>query len=181
MTNSPPLVIDACVLLNLLATDRFEDILVYLEREILVCSIVSDEVYYLKSYDKPGERGLIKIQPYIDIGILLNCHIEDSEVELLVNLSSQLDEGEAMSLAIAISREFDIATDDKKALRVFREAGGDEIKIHSTLSLIRDWAESRNISEVDLQHILKRIKEMANYIPRKTDSNYLWWDKMISD
>jgi predicted nucleic acid-binding protein len=180
MNLPPPLILDACVLLNLLATDQINEILLAQAREILVCDLVSSESYYLKSLDGSDEKILVNLEPLFTCSLIGTCEFEnDSETDLFVNLAAQLDDGEAKSIAIALSRRFAIATDDKKARRVIADASSG-IELNSSLGLVRAWAEANAIGVSEVKNALERIQRMANYFPHSADQNYDWWKQMIS-
>ncbi len=174
------MILDACVLLNLLATDRVKSILECQEREILICDLVRSETYFLKAQDGSDDKILINLDTLIGDSTIGTCDLEnDTETDLFVNLAAQLDDGEAKSMAICLSRQFAIATDDKKARRLITEAGGASM-LHSSLELVRTWSELNRISSLEVRQVLLRIKTMANYFPNRSDANYDWWNSKIS-
>ena len=176
MTSSREQILDACVLINLLASGEIEDILRVAGRDSLVCSAVEKESIYLRTGDPHTPLELIELKPLIDSGLLTVCQIEgDQEAQLYVDYASALDDGEAMSLAIALSRDFVLATDERKARRLFLEAAGDQKRLTSTTALVRHWAEAERIPADRVKTALTRIEERARYQPPTTDANYKWW------
>ena len=170
-----PQILDACVLINLLASDEIEAILEISARQTFICSVVQRESLYLRTEDPQTPRIQVDLQPLIDSGLLTLCFAEaDEEVELYVHYSSLLDDGEAMSLAIALSRGYLLATDERKARRLFLEASGDPIRLTSTSSLLRRWAEDHR-TPASLKECLVKIERRARYQPPSTDENYQWW------
>src|SRR5580700_7033878 len=105
---------DACVLINLLASGRFEDIANGCGFRFAIASIVTQEALFLRA-DDGGEHKQIDLQPFIGSGILEVLTVE-SEAEKLrfIEMTLDLDDGEAESIAIAEARSFALATDDKK-------------------------------------------------------------------
>lgn len=176
MANHKNLIIDACVLINILASGMIERILKIASQEANICVLVQNESIFLRNEADLTESIPIDIQPYIDSKLIKICGLEtDKEQELFVNLAAKLDDGEAMSLAIALSREWDVATDDKKARRIFLENAQKEQKLASTSLLIKDWAEAENISEREIKNILSKIEKSARFHPAGSDANYQWW------
>lgn len=176
MTSSLGQILDACVLINLLASGEIEGILRVAARDSLVCSAVEQESIYLRTGDPNAPRELIELRPLIDSGLLKVCRIEgEREAQLYVDYASVLDDGEAMSLAIALSRELVLATDERKARRLFSEAAGDQQRLISTSALVRHWAEAERIPADRVKAALTRIEERARYQPPTTDANYKWW------
>ena len=69
-----------------------------------------------------NENESVDIDDLISRDVIQICNCDNAEEqELFVNLAASLDDGEAMSLAIALSRNWHLATDDKKARRIFKE------------------------------------------------------------
>ena len=60
---------DACVLINLLASGRFEEIASGCGLSFAIASVVSRESMYLHNVDS-GERETIDLKPLIEKGIL---------------------------------------------------------------------------------------------------------------
>lgn len=176
MTTSRVQILDACVIINLLAGGEIEGVLAAAARESVICSAVQKESIYLRTDDPHTPLELIRLDPLIDSGTLTICHIEgDEEARLYVDYASQLDDGEAMSVAIALSRGFVLATDERKARRLFLEAAGDARRLTSTTELVRRWAESERVSAPRLKEALLRIEGRARYQPPASDANYQWW------
>lgn len=180
MTNRNNLIIDACVLINLLASGVIEQILRIAAQDLNICILVRNESIFLRNEADLTELIPIDIQPYIDNGLINICDLEtDEEQELFVNLAAKLDDGEAMSIAIALSRSWDVATDDKKARRIFLENVQTNQELTSTSSLIRQWVETENISENEVKSILLKIEKSARFYPAGSDANYQWWTDIL--
>lgn len=168
-------ILDACVLINLLASDEIETILRVSGRQSLICSVVQSESIYLRTEDPKAPEEHVDLRPLINSGLLVVCSAEtDEEVELYVDYASVLDDGEAMSLAIALSRDYLLATDERKARRLFLETSGDPMRLISTSSLLRMWGEDQNSPGL-LKQCLLKIERRARYQPPTTDENYQWW------
>jgi predicted nucleic acid-binding protein len=169
-------ILDACVLINLLASGEVEGILRAVARDTLICTAVEGESIYLRTEDPKAPLEPIELGPLIDSGLLTVCHIEGAqEAEFYVDYASELDDGEAMSLAIAISRGFTLATDERKARRLFTEAAPDTQRLTTTSELLRRWAETETLPPDRLKIALLNIERRARYQPPPTDPNYQWW------
>jgi predicted nucleic acid-binding protein len=143
----------------------------------MVCSAVSEESLYLRPLEAQGQPEHVDLQPLITTGVLTPCQIEGSaEEDLYVNYALELDDGEAMSLAIAQSRHLVLATDEKKARRIARE-NVPQLSIISTAEIIRAWAEGRNPSDVTIA--LNSILTRARFRPADSDPLAPWWNKML--
>jgi predicted nucleic acid-binding protein len=173
-------ILDACVLINLLASGEVEGILRAAMRDSFICTAVEGESIYLRTDDPKAPLEHIDLRPLIGSGLLTVCAIEGStEAELYVDYASALDDGEAMSLAIALSRNLVLATDERKARRLFLEAVGDGARLTSTSELLRHWAEADGIPADRLKTALLRIEKRARYQPPASDANYQWWADAI--
>jgi predicted nucleic acid-binding protein len=168
-------VLDTCVLINLVATGQVEDILASMARSV-VCAAVQKESLYLRSNDPAVSREPVSLDALIAAGLLQPVDVtEGPEEELYVQHASRLDDGEAMSLAIAQSRGFHLATDDRKGRRLFMEAVGDRSRLLSTAGILREWAECRNVSKHKLREAIIAVVNRAKFTPAEADPDYKWW------
>jgi predicted nucleic acid-binding protein len=176
VTSPRPQILDACVLINLLASGEIEGILRAASRDSLITSAVEGESIYLRTDDPKVPTEHIDLRPLLDSGLLTKCHVEgDAEEQMYVDYAASLDDGEAMSLAIALSRGYILATDERKARRLFLEASGDQSRLASTAELVRGWAEKEVVLADRLKAALQNIERRARYRPPVTDGNYGWW------
>lgn len=175
------LIIDACVLLNLFATGIVQEILSLIAQNSIVCVLVNEESFYLRKEDDQNEIESIEIEDLISQGIVQLCDFENAEEQnLFVNLAAELDDGEAMSIAIALSRKWHLATDDKKARRIFTENAQNNNLLVSTSDLIKEWTENENVDDVTIKAILLKIERKASFHPPKADINLQWWNDILS-
>jgi len=161
----------------MLASGEFDGITDSKSWDFAVCSKVREESIFLRP-DDPGILALeiISLDEYFDSGRLRILAIEGEEEETLyVNYAAELDDGEATSLALAESRELVLATDDRKARRLFVENVDAKHRLLSTSELLRDWAHSHAVSRERLRLALHRIMNRARYTPNRSDSNFMWW------
>lgn len=169
-------VIDACVLINLLAGGEVEGILRAATRDSLVCSAVERESIYLRTEDPKTPVELIDLGPLIASGLFIPCRVEGAqESELYVDYAGVLDDGEAMSLAIALSRGYVLATDERKARRLFLESGADPRRLTSTSEMIRRWVASEAVPPERVKAVLLQVERRARYQPPADDVNRQWW------
>ena len=142
-----------------------------------MCDLVIHESFFLRDDLNPEERLQVDLGPYLADGVLQLCELSnDSETEMFVDLAVALDDGEAKSLAIALSRGLAVVTDDRKARRIFVEMGGQPANLLSTADVIRTWAGEANISKETLKIALNRVQIRSRFIPRSTDPNHYWWE-----
>lgn len=173
----PTILLDTCALINLLASSEIESILSASASEIMICAAVEKESLYLRS-DDPNDTSLapIQIDGFMRAGVFSICDIDGgAEETLYVDYASQLDDGEAMSLAIANARDYRLATDDRKARRIYLESVRAKNRLISTSDLIRRWAERKAVSAIRLKSVLLSIQRRANFVPTRSDANFAWW------
>lgn len=173
--------LDACCLLNLFATGCVEQILETLPYRFAVARYVAEEeVLEIDSLE--GETVRVPLQPQID-RLVETGQLELLEVSTLeekreiVRFAMELDDGEAHTLALAVTREAQVATDDKKAIRVFHDAG--PARCLRTSDLLFEWAESENTGGPELQRIVRAIARRASFIPPKSDPHFARWMALL--
>lgn len=170
---------DACVLINLLASGRFEDIAIGCSFRFAIASLVAQEALFLRNAE-PEEREKINLQQFIEHQTLEILTVE-SEAEKLryIELALELDDGEAESMAIAEARGLSLATDDKKARNIIQRRGM-RIELWSTCGLLRHWQGKCAIPDNDLRRVLANISSRAKYQPKSGHPDFEWWAKILS-
>src|SRR6266851_3744508 len=113
------IIFDTSVALNLLATGVGLSVIESLEVNCFMCPAVVDETIYIRSDDPSQPREAVSIDAWIPSGAVKVINpAGDLEEELYVQFAADLDDGEAMSLAICRARGYTLATDDRKARRI---------------------------------------------------------------
>ena len=118
------IILDACCIISLYASKRIEEILNTIPKSVCVAAYVKNEEV-LKTYDVSSDtEEVVDLQSLIDRGVLILVELDlETEADTWVNLATVLDDGEAVTGAIAFHRNWAIATDDRAAIRLFeREA-----------------------------------------------------------
>ena len=176
------LILDASCLLNLYATGtgRLIEIAAALPWRLAVVDYVMDrEALYVRTTGANAEEDTVPVDlsPLIDAGLLMVLRLENPrEQGSFVELAALLDDGEAVTGAIALNRGHAVAIDDRKARRVLGEhAPG--MRLVSTLELMRQWSESVPVQEVS--DALRAMQHKARYIPGQRDPLYSWWRDMM--
>jgi hypothetical protein len=176
--------LDACCLLNLYATRQIEEILRTIPARFAVAERAAAEALYVLhggSGDDANDREPVDLQPLITAGLLEILQPEtEGELASFVNFAAELDDGEAMTCALAVHRSAAVATDDRKALRIL-QAGAPQVSMHTTTDLIKSWADSRQITGSPLKKVLIDVQERACFAPGKHDPLQAWWDAMFRD
>lgn len=107
----PPQIIDASGLINLRASTHGERILSVIPNEIMVAKTVEGELNKPTSYASGDQVFLERL---VDLRIVTITDLTDDEFELFEKLISDIDDGEAATIAIAAMRKFLAVIDDKK-------------------------------------------------------------------
>ena len=90
-----------------------------------------------------------------------------------------LDDGEAKSLALAFSRGFSMATDDRKARRIFLDEIGDTTRLLSTAQILRMWSKKAGLTSGGLKKLLLDVSRRGRFSPHSGDPDFSWWSKAV--
>ena len=165
---------DCSVLLNLLATDRLAAIAEITGWQFAICPAVREEAKKLRD-PQTGEMVPVKIAPFIDSGLLQVLELSgDEEVTLYVEQSMVVDDGEAMSIAIAASRNLDLAIDDKQAANHTRRTFPN-VRLWSTPDILKKWADLAEPDAGSLREAIQLIEGRARYFPPNSHALAGWW------
>jgi len=169
-------IIDACCLINLCACGEEADVFRACG-EFYVPDQVLGEALRIRRVDDDDPTRLvlqeIDLGDAIAAGHIQKCQLEgQDELDAFVRFAMELDDGEASCLATARSREWTVATDDRKARRIASENG---IALISTPELIQKWVNAASPDEATAVELLRRIERFARFRPRRSDPLYGWW------
>lgn len=169
-------ILDACCLINLYASGE-EAGICRASGEFYVCDEARGEAPRIRRVDDDDPTRLVSreidLGPAIAAGTIQKCQLEgQDELDAFVRFAVELDDGEASCLAIAKSRGWTVATDDRKARRIASENG---IALIGTPELIQKWANATAPDEATVGALLRRIERFARYRPRRSDPLYGWW------
>lgn len=170
-------IVDACCLINLYAAGEITSVLSALKDRFYVPSIVVGESLYVIRPDKDELTKMvaekIDLTAALQTGAIRTCDPEsDEENALFVQFASEVDDGEAVCLAIAKSRGWSVATDDRKAQRL---AKGADISVVTTPELIKGWADASQSTDEEIAAVLQRTRDCARFIPRRGSILHDWW------
>jgi predicted nucleic acid-binding protein len=176
MANAKTTILDTCVLLNLAASDEVADIVSTIQGATFICSAVQKEALFLRDETEPTVLVPLNVDDLVAVARIQLCDIAtDDEEEHFVKLAAHLDDGEAMSVAIAASRGMDFASDDQKARRIFLELVSDSQRLTSTSAIMKQWAAMRSVEPPRLRTALRRIMARARFKPSQKDPHAAWW------
>ena len=175
------LLLDASCLLNLYATGRLLEVAQALPWQLAVVDYVMEQealfVRTIEQHEEQGETVPVDLSQFIDGGLILVVSLEGpGEQAYFVELAAELDDGEAMTGAIAINRGFAVAIDDRKARRVL-ERKDPGLRLVSTLELVHRW--SVGVSGEEVNRALQAMRYGAWYVPGNRDPLYGWWRNMV--
>jgi predicted nucleic acid-binding protein len=180
VSSRPVAILDACVLINLLASGRAQNIMSESGYQFGICSVVKNESIYLRATDSSAPPEEVKLDPYIESNRLTVYELSgDAEKELYVDYAAELDDGEAMSLALVHSRGFSMASDDRKARRLFMEEIADLKRLLSTSQILKDWSEKAGLDPAELKQVLTEVSRRGRFFPNSGDTHFAWWSKAM--
>ena len=168
---------DCSVLLNLLASDCLASIAEATGWQFAICPAVRDEVKKLRDATT-GEMVDVDIAPLIASGLLQVLEISgDQEQTLYVEQAVVVDDGEAMSIALAVSRKLELAIDDKQAANHTRRTFP-AVRLWSTPEIMKLWADTSAIEPLLLRKAIRLVEARARYFPPKSHAQAQWWYSM---
>ncbi|MEH2159101.1 hypothetical protein [Nostoc sp.] len=172
------ILLDACCVLNFCASGEFLAILKSLPAEVVVTTVVQEyELKTLQSLKEEDNDAVFQFEEAMKQGLLIVVDFEsEQEEESFVNYAAILDDGESATCAIAVHRQWAIATDDKRAIS-FLKNEAPHLQILSTSEIIKNWSEQQSIDSSVLSHILNQIRIKGHYAPPKNDPLRNWWQK----
>jgi len=173
------LLLDASCLLNLYATGRLREIAEVLPCQLCVAGYVAEqEALYVR---RAGPTDAEEVRIPVDLSSLyedglmqLMCLENLTEEATYVNIAAHLDEGEAITGALAFHRGCSVATDDRKARRVLGQLDP-AVKLVSTLQLLKRWEEEAAVPQDELRRAMADMQSGAIFIPGARDPLYQWW------
>lgn len=177
-----PILLDACCVLNLCATGQLLPTLKIIPVQVAVAQVVRErELNSLQSIDRQENQGASQFQQTIEQGYLKIVDFQsEEEAQTFVNYVFELgDDGESATGAIALHRQWIMATDDRRAISFFRREAP-RLQILSTLDLMKYWSQAANLDGQSLREALRAIRIQGRYTPPKSHPLYSWWEKAIA-
>lgn len=172
-------ILDACCVINLYASGRMAAILAAHPSAFAVTDYVMEQEV-LRMYTGPRERVTdaaerIQLQPFLERGqIQLVALDSEEERRAYVDFAAHIDDGEAMTGAIAVGRGWAIGTDDRKA-RAFFGRVAPHVELISTPELIKNWVDRTDPEASEVSRALQRVRLRARYVPGSKHPLYDWW------
>jgi predicted nucleic acid-binding protein len=176
-----PILLDACCLLNLYASGRFQEIAETFLQLTIADYVVQKEALFIRKRNvntETDDREKVELGPFISSGLIRVISINSKdENERYIDLASELDDGEAITIALALHNHYTIATDDRKALRVISNMSS--ITSISTLEIVKKWSDRKKIQDTEIKQILLNMLFCASYQPGEREPQYSWWKSFI--
>lgn len=177
-----PLIWDACGVLNLAATDRAPEILASLDRPCwIVGEVLAAEVLFLRPLPEEDPQGTlvpVDLSELIGARLLQEVTLTTDEEEFFVRFAQEVDDGEARTAAIAVSRGLHVATDDRAAIRLLRELPAAP-PVVTTPDWLKAWADGEQVGREVLAEVLRRVELRARFRPRRMHPLYGWWNDNV--
>ncbi len=176
----PLILLDACVVINLYATRRMEEMLRTTTSSTGVVDAVFSEAGHVRrggDGDDADELEEINLRPMVDSGLLIQVSPTAAELDAYVEFTLQLDDGEAMTLAVALARGATVATDEKKAIRV----AANRLPLVSSLQLIKAWSDALGLDTATVGTVLRDLRQRGRYIPGNGHLLKGWWQSMLGE
>lgn len=177
-SSSQSTVIDACCLIDLLASGQAEAILRATGHAWHLPSSVQAELKYIRQHDpdKPGSHRNVAVDltPFVASGVLTLCQPDDDQEQVAYVQYAALfrSDGEAMCLALAECRGWTVATDDRRAIQVAQTAG---IFVVSCPELVKAWADAIRPGAASLAQVITDIEMLAQFRPNSKMRDSGWW------
>jgi hypothetical protein len=168
------LLLDACVALNLAATGRPTDILATLRPRFAMARQAAEEALYIETVTAGiATQELVDLHQWVAEGVLQIFDLAPAGTRQFVSLATEIDDGEAATLAIAQIRGLEVATDDRKARRV-----AEHLKLPEpirTSRLLHDYCSATNLPRREIAKILQATEQRARFRPPTNDPLHPWW------
>lgn len=174
--------LDCCSLLNLYATRQITEILRVLPVRCAIAEmVVGEAVYVLRGGDgeDASEREPVEVQPLVAAGATEIWRPEkEAEYASFVNFAAEIDDGEAMTCALALHRSGAVVTDDRKTHRVL-SVRAPQLIVLTTSQVLKLWAAPNRVDKPLLRVTLLDIQTRARFAPGGTDPLLDWWEDAL--
>jgi hypothetical protein len=177
------IILDACCVINLYASGRIREILEAVPTSVSIATYVHEqEALFVGTSDGSGGKERIDLEPLIDQGLIRSVQPETEEENItFVDFAAELgDDGEAMTGAIAVHRNWAIGTDDRGAIRFFHRAAP-QFQIISSLELIKDWTDVLELSADEICSVLRNVRICGRYQPHDAHVLAAWWQSFYKE
>lgn len=172
------ILLDACVAINLAATDSIEGIAATLHITFGIVRQAEAEAGHLRDIiDGELVHTPIDLRQFVSGEALDLLELVPSEFALYLELAAIVDDGEAATIAVAIQRGLEIATDDRRARRLCEERHlAEPVR---TVALLHSYADAAKLSGDQVREMITKVRDRASFQPPRADPNLKWWTDHI--
>ena len=159
------LLLDSCVMINLAGSGvSLGELARSNQVAFRMARVAAQEVLYVGSSGDDAALEEIDLADFVgrdEIGLV---DFDDEERMAFIEFARYLDDGEAATLALAVSRGWPVATADRKAQRLAATLQP-PVRLLTTSTLLRTWAELSDSPE-RVGEAVRNIERRASYTPR---------------
>lgn len=177
-------VMDACSLLNLLATGREVELATALGALLVSSAKARAETQFLCGPPDPeDEEGHptkvpVNLEPLIRAGRLEVRVLGDESADVLADCAQYLRDADASAVALASTLGAPLVSDDGKVQKVARRLYPD-LAVVSTLQLVREAAERAKIMGRELVTLAQNLHDRGNFDPPRRDPEREWFENLL--
>lgn len=172
--------LDASSVINFAACGLLVELANYRGRFHIV-DLVADEALFVRrggSDEDVDDRIPIDLSLLVERELLqIESQFNEEELATFIDLAINVDDGEALTLAVAEHRGYVFVSDDRKAMRIAADRG--LVDVATSLELIRDWIEAQRLSTERSRRILVDLYERGRYIPPRSHPLREWWESVV--
>lgn len=178
----PTLIIDACCMINVLATGRELALAEALDLTLLMSARAHSEALYLSS--PPDDEGVRRRELASTAGLracgrlALRALDGDEFVNAFVDCAARLRDADASCVAFAGVSRLPLVTDDAKERKVARSLFP-QIELVSTLDLVHDAIMALKMPEPEVFQLVHDLRWRGNFAPPKRDARAGWYVDLL--
>lgn len=175
-------VIDACSILNLLATMRADEIIHALNLHLLDTPQVRPQPIYLLTLpnaEGQRQREQTSTESLRQAGCLQTHPLDtDALIDAFVSAAALINDPDASCIALAGALNVPLITDDRKERRI---AVGmfPRIELISTLDLLHDASAVLSWSDEELALVARNLRWRGNFAPPRQDPRRTWYLSLL--
>lgn len=180
--NRQLLLLDACCLINLVATDQIQKILWALPYDCATSRLVvtTEVISVSRSVATSTAMERETLAPsYLENLEALRILDFSSEEDLagFIQFAAEIDDGEASVCALAVAHGGAVATDDRKTLRLL-ERKHPQVAVVQTPELLYEWAELEGLRDQEIGKVLRSVYQGGRFYPRRDAPRFDWWERL---
>lgn len=171
------LLLDACCIINFLATGRIEEILTGLPYAFATSRLIVDKEVITVMRASGTREAIPPSRLEVLPGLSILDLSGDEELNSFIHFATHLDDGEASVCALALSRKGAVATDDRKVIRLLAGTRP-EVQVIQTPELLFQWARLLRLKDTEARKLIYAVEQYARFRPRRDAPRADWWEKL---